>query len=42
MSGRGPRPFDTPMPDASRPPLLAATGLRFSRDDDPVFGPLDL
>ncbi|AXK71741.1 heme ABC exporter ATP-binding protein CcmA [Lysobacter sp. TY2-98] len=30
------------MPDASRPPLLDATGLRFSRDDEPVFGPLDL
>lgn len=24
------------------PPLLAATGLRFSRNDEPVFGPLDL
>jgi len=24
------------------PPLLAAQGLRFSRNDDPVFGPLDL
>ena len=24
------------------PPLLAARGLRFTRDDDPVFGPLDL
>lgn len=25
-----------------RPPLLHATGLRFTRDDEPVFGPLDL
>ena len=25
-----------------RPPLLQATGLRFSRNDEPVFGPLDL
>jgi heme exporter protein A len=24
------------------PPLLSARGLRFSRNDDPVFGPLDL
>ncbi|MEA5666676.1 heme ABC exporter ATP-binding protein CcmA [Stenotrophomonas sp. MH1] len=24
------------------PPLLAARGLRFTRNDDPVFGPLDL
>ncbi len=32
------------MPDSptSTPPLLEATGLRFSRDDEPVFGPLDL
>ena len=27
---------------APRPPLLQATGLRFSRNDEPVFGPLDL
>ncbi|GAB6196621.1 heme ABC exporter ATP-binding protein CcmA [Lysobacter xanthus] len=31
-----------PDPSSSRPPLLAATGLRFSRNDEPVFGPLDL
>lgn len=30
---------DSPPP---RPPLLHATGLRFTRDDEPVFGPLDL
>jgi heme exporter protein A len=44
MSDRGHRPSDAPMPDipTPRPPLLAATGLRFSRDDEPVFGPLDL
>ncbi len=29
-------------PASTRPPLLSATGLRFSRDDEPVFGPLDL
>jgi heme exporter protein A len=29
-------------PTPPRPPLLQATGLRFSRDDAPVFGPLDL
>ena len=29
-------------PSPARPPLLEATGLRFSRDDEPVFGPLDL
>lgn len=29
------------MPDASLPPLLAARGLRFTRDDRPLFGPLD-
>lgn len=27
---------------ANIPPLLSARGLRFSRNDDPVFGPLDL
>ncbi len=27
---------------ASTPPLLAAHGLRFSRNDTPVFGPVDL
>jgi heme exporter protein A len=44
MSARGHRPFDAPMPASptSRPPLLDATGLRFSRNDEPVFGPLDL
>jgi heme exporter protein A len=44
MSARGHRPFDAPMSaiPTPRPPLLAATGLRFSRDDEPVFGPLDL
>ncbi|MGY4516361.1 heme exporter protein A [Lysobacter sp. HA18] len=42
MSGCGHRPSDTPMPDAPRPPLLDATGLSFSRDDEPVFGPLDV
>lgn len=26
----------------SAPPLLAARGLRFARNDEPVFGPLDL
>ena len=30
------------VPAPARPPLLEATGLRFSRDDEPVFGPLDL
>jgi heme exporter protein A len=29
-------------PAPPRPPLLDATGLRFSRNDEPVFGPLDL
>ncbi|MFZ5656846.1 MAG: heme ABC exporter ATP-binding protein CcmA [Pseudomonadota bacterium] len=29
-------------PAPPRPPLLHATGLRFTRDDEPVFGPLDL
>lgn len=29
-------------PAPPRPPLLQATGLRFSRNDEPVFGPLDL
>ena len=28
--------------DPSRPPLLEASGLLFSRNDEPVFGPLDL
>ena len=44
MSNRGRRPSDAPMPalPTPRPPLLAATGLHFSRDDEPVFGPLDL
>ncbi len=27
--------------DVSAPPLLAARGLRFARNDEPVFGPLD-
>lgn len=31
------------MPDSTpTPPLLEARGLSFSRDDEPVFGPLDL
>lgn len=31
-----------PMPDhPSAPPLLAARGLRFARNEQPVFGPLD-
>lgn len=32
-----------PMPDTSQahPPLLAARGLRFARNERPVFGPLD-
>lgn len=29
-------------PAPTRPPLLQANGLRFSRNDEPVFGPLDL
>ena len=28
-------------PDRSSPPLIEARGLRFTRNDDPVFGPLD-
>ena len=33
----------TPIPEPPAPaPLLAARGLRFSRNDDPIFGPLDL
>jgi heme exporter protein A len=28
--------------DASAPPLLSARGLRFARNDEPIFGPLDL
>ncbi|MGY0557080.1 MULTISPECIES: heme ABC exporter ATP-binding protein CcmA [unclassified Lysobacter] len=28
-------------PDRSAPPLLAARGLSFARNDEPVFGPLD-
>lgn len=28
-------------PDRPAPPLLAARGLRFARNDEPVFGPLD-
>jgi heme exporter protein A len=36
------RPRPDPMPATpSAPPLLAAHGLRFSRNDRPVFGPLD-
>jgi heme exporter protein A len=35
-----PRPDTMPAPP-SVPPLLAARGLRFSRNDQPVFGPLD-
>ncbi|WP_235893629.1 ATP-binding cassette domain-containing protein, partial [Cognatilysobacter lacus] len=31
-----------PASPTPRSPLLDATGLRFSRNDDPVFGPLDL
>ncbi len=32
-----------PMIDSpNTPPLLSARGLRFTRNDDPVFGPLDL
>ena len=44
MTARGRRPSDAPMPDSPtpRPPLLDATGLRFSRNDEPVFGPLDV
>jgi heme exporter protein A len=30
------------LPDTPPPPLLAARGLRFTRNDEPVFGPLDL
>jgi heme exporter protein A len=30
------------VPAPSRPPLLEATGLRFSRNDEPVLGPLDV
>jgi heme exporter protein A len=29
-------------PESHHPPLLQATGLRFTRDDEPVFGPLEL
>ncbi|WP_123769022.1 heme ABC exporter ATP-binding protein CcmA [Vulcaniibacterium tengchongense] len=28
-------------PDRTAPPLLAARGLRFARNEEPVFGPLD-
>jgi heme exporter protein A len=36
------RPRPDPMPASpSAPPLLAARGLRFARNDQPVFGPLD-
>lgn len=35
-----PRPDPMPAPQPA-PPLLAARGLRFSRNDHPVFGPLD-
>ena len=28
-------------PDRPAPPLLEARGLRFTRNDEPVFGPLD-
>lgn len=36
------RPRPDPMPASSpAPPLLAVRGLRFSRNDQPVFGPLD-
>lgn len=31
-----------PDSDSARPPLLEAHGLCFTRDDEPVFGPLDL
>lgn len=34
-----PEPMSQP---SNTPPLLAARGLRFSRNDEPVFGPLDL
>ena len=30
-----------PPTDPSHPPLLAARGLRFARNEQPVFGPLD-
>ena len=30
-----------PDPDHVHPPLLAARGLRFTRNEAPVFGPLD-
>ena len=29
------------MNDLSQPPLLAARGLRFDRNDEPIFGPVD-
>jgi heme exporter protein A len=29
-------------PDHSGPPMLQATGLCFARNDEPIFGPVDL
>jgi heme exporter protein A len=29
-------------PDSSGPPLLRASGLRFARNDEPIFGPVEL
>ena len=33
--------LDTTPPKTAQPPLLEARGLRFARNDEPVFGPLD-
>jgi heme exporter protein A len=33
--------LDTTPPKTAPPPLLEARGLRFTRNDEPVFGPLD-
>jgi heme exporter protein A len=36
------RPAMNDDPDHSGPPLLRASGLRFARNDEPIFGPVEL